>query len=123
MLQRSIRPEFLNRIDEVIVFKPLSESDIREIVTLQLRSVEQMLAKQGITIEVTGDAKDWLAKLGYDPTYGARPLKRVIQKHIVNALSQKILGGEFGAGDTIEVGLDSHGLIEFARKVSAEVVK
>ena len=123
MLQRSIRPEFLNRIDEVIVFKPLSESDIREIVTLQLRSVEQMLAKQGITIEVTGDAKDWLAKLGYDPTYGARPLKRVIQKHIVNALSQKILEGEFGAGDTIEVGLDSHGLIEFARKVSAEVVK
>lgn len=123
MLQRSIRPEFLNRIDEVIVFKPLSEEDIREIVTLQLRYVERMLLKQGITIEVTGEAKDWLAKLGYDPTYGARPLKRVIQKHIVNVLSQKLLEGEFVTGDTIEIGLDSHGMIDFVKKVNAEVMK
>ncbi len=123
MLQRSIRPEFLNRIDEVIVFKPLSEEDIREIVTLQLRYVEQMLLKQGITISVTREAKDWLAKLGYDPTYGARPLKRVIQKHVVNVLSQKLLEGEFVTGDSIEIGLDRHGMIEFARQAGAEVAK
>jgi len=64
---------------------------------------------------VTDEAKDWLAKLGYDPTYGARPLKRVIQKQIVNPLSGKILAGEFGPGDTVEVGLDKQGLIEFRK--------
>jgi ATP-dependent Clp protease ATP-binding subunit ClpB len=123
VLQRTIRPEFLNRIDEIIVFRPLSKDDIRQIVTLQLRRVEEMVQKRGITIEVTDEAKDWLAKLGYDPTYGARPLKRVLQKHIVNTLSQKILEGEFADGDTVEIGLDERGLIGFSRKIAAEVVR
>jgi ATP-dependent Clp protease ATP-binding subunit ClpB len=123
VLQQTIRPEFLNRIDEIIVFKPLREEDIRQIVTLQLRRVVSMLARKGITLDVSKDAKDWIARLGYDPTYGARPLKRVIQKHIVNVLSQRILEGEFADGDSIEVVLDGHGLIEFVKKVTAEVVR
>ncbi|HCV43420.1 MAG TPA: type VI secretion system ATPase TssH, partial [Bacteroidetes bacterium] len=123
LLQRTIRPEFLNRVDEIIVFKPLSENDIRQIVTIQLRRVEELVEKRGIRIEVTEEAKDWLAKLGYDPTYGARPLKRVIQKHIVNVLSQRILEGGFEEGDTVEVGLDQRGLIDFVKKVTDEVVR
>lgn len=120
LLKKNIRPEFLNRIDEVIVFKPLAQADIRAIVTLQLKHVEQLLSEKGITLDVTDDAKDWLAKLGYDPMYGARPLKRVIQKHIVNVMSERILRGDFNDGDTVEVGLDSHGLIEMVTKVHAE---
>ena len=119
MLRQTIRPEFLNRVDEVIIFRPLSRVDIRTIVTLQLRRVQETVAARDMALEITDEAKDWLAKLGYDPTYGARPLKRVIQKHIVNPLSQKILAGEFGAGDTVEVGLDTHGLIGFARRPTA----
>jgi ATP-dependent Clp protease ATP-binding subunit ClpB len=122
LVKRSIRPEFLNRIDEIIVFKPLGQDDIRRIVTLQLQRVESLAAKQGITLAVTDEARDWLAKLGYDPTFGARPLKRVIQKHLVNQLSERILSGEVKAGDTVEVGLDARGLIEFTKSVQAEVL-
>jgi len=120
MLRQTIRPEFLNRIDEIIVFKPLNRHDIRQVVALQLARVEALLAKQGITIEVTDEAKDWIAKLGYDPTFGARPLKRVIQKHVVNTLSEAILKGQFSEGDTLEIGLNAQGLIEFTKKVTAE---
>jgi ATP-dependent Clp protease ATP-binding subunit ClpB len=121
LLRQTIRPEFLNRIDDIIVFKPLSQSDIRKVVTLQLKRVAALLANKGITIEVTDDAKDWIAKLGFDPTFGARPLKRVIQKHIVNVLSERILQGDFHEGDTIRVDLDKHGLIEFVKEIHAEV--
>ncbi len=123
LLKQTIRPEFLNRIDEIIVFKPLSREDIRQVVGLQLRRVAALLEAKGITIEVTDDAKDWLAKLGYDPTFGARPLKRVIQKHIVTPLSQRLLEGDFEEGDTVEVTLDKHGLIAFVKKVAAEAVR
>jgi ATP-dependent Clp protease ATP-binding subunit ClpA len=116
MLKATIRPEFLNRVDEIIIFRPLAQADIRRIITLQLTRVRETVAAREITLEVTDDAKDWLAKLGYDPTYGARPLKRVIQKQIVNPLSGKILAGEFGPGDTVEVGLDKQGLIEFRKQ-------
>jgi ATP-dependent Clp protease ATP-binding subunit ClpB len=119
LLKATIRPEFLNRVDEIIIFRPLAQQDIRRIITLQLKRVQQTVAAREITLEVTDDAKDWLAKLGYDPTYGARPLKRVIQKQIVNPLSGKILSGEFGPGDTVEVGLDTRGLIEFTKRVEA----
>lgn len=123
ILRQTIRPEFLNRIDEVIVFRPLGQSEIREIVTLQLKQVQGLVAKKGLILEVTSEAKDWLAKLGYDPTYGARPLKRVIQKHIINPLSAKVLMGEFVEGDTVEVGLDAHGLIAFSKQALVEAVK
>ncbi len=121
LLKKTIRPEFLNRVDEIIVFKPLRHEDIRAIVSLQLKRVEEMLKQKGITLEVTDEAKDWLAKLGYDPMFGARPLKRVIQKHIVNAIAEKLLAGNFSEGDTVEVDLDSRGLIEFVKKVTADV--
>ena len=121
LLKQTIRPEFLNRIDEIIVFKPLSQTDIRQVVTVQLKRVEALTMKQGITIEVTDEAKDWIAKLGFDPTYGARPLKRVIQKHIVNVLSEMILAGAFSEGDNVEIGLNERGLIKFEKKVASEV--
>ncbi len=123
MLRQTIRPEFLNRIDEVIVFKPLGKEDIRAIVTLQLKHVQSLAAKKGLILEVTNEAKDWLAKLGYDQAFGARPLKRVIQKHVVNPLSARMLSGDFMEGDTVEVGLDTHGLIDFKKEQPSEAVK
>ncbi len=123
MLRQTIRPEFLNRVDEIIVFKPLTQDDIRLVVALQLRRVDAMLAKQGILLQVTPRAMNWLAKEGYDPTFGARPLKRVIQKQIVNALSERILRGEFGEGDHVEADLDKQGMIEFTRKAGAVVTE
>ena len=121
MLRQSIRPEFLNRIDEIILFKLLSKEDLRRVVELQLRGVQKMLAQKEITLEFTAGAKDWIAKLGYDPSLGARPMKRVIQKHVINKLSEGLLSGTFGEGDTVQVALDKHGLIEFVKKVPAEV--
>lgn len=116
LLRQTIRPEFLNRIDEIILFKPLSMEDIRSIVDIQLKRVKAMLLKNEIKLFVTDEAKNWLAKLGFDPSFGARPLKRTIQKYIVNHLSEKILSNEFSAGDTVEVRLDRRGLIEFVKK-------
>ena len=122
MLRQSIRPEFLNRIDEIVLFKLLNKSDLRKIVDLQLKRVKEMLAQKEITLEVTDEAKDWLVRLGYDPTLGARPLKRVIQKQIVNKLSEHLLAGDFSDRDSIEVHLDKRGLIEFVKKAHAEAV-
>jgi ATP-dependent Clp protease ATP-binding subunit ClpB len=103
LLRKTIRPEFLNRIDEVVLFKPLTRTEIRQIVNIQLERIQKMLAQKEIKLEVTNEAKDWLAKLGFDVTYGARPLKRVIQKYLVNPLSQELLAGNFAGGDTIKV--------------------
>ncbi len=123
MLRQTIRPEFLNRIDEIIVFKPLRPEDIRKIVTLQLKRVQALLDGRHITLDVSDEAKDWLAKLGYDPMYGARPLKRVIQKHVTNPLSERILNGELSDGDTVELGLDHAGLLTFSKVAATEEVK
>jgi ATP-dependent Clp protease ATP-binding subunit ClpB len=117
LLKQSIRPEFLNRIDEVIVFKPLGRDDIRKVVSLQLAGVKRMAEKKGIALSVSEEAIDWIATLGYDPLYGARPLKRVVQKHIVNPLAEKLLASEYSEGDAIDVGLGREGTITFARKV------
>jgi len=94
MLRKTIRPEFLNRIDEIIMFKPLSDSEIRSIVKLQLDGLKEMLAKNDITFDITDAAIDLIARLGFDPHYGARPVKRVIQRNVLNELSKKILSGE-----------------------------
>ncbi|WP_353130950.1 ATP-dependent Clp protease ATP-binding subunit, partial [Parapedobacter pyrenivorans] len=94
LLQKSVRPEFLNRIDEVIMFTPLSREEIGKIVHLQFAHVQRQLAEMGIQLTASEEALDWLAQLGYDPQYGARPLKRVIQKHILNELSKEILAGK-----------------------------
>ncbi len=121
LLRQSIRPEFLNRVDEVIIFRPLGASDIREVVDLQLRRVEEMIQKRGIRCEFSDAAKDWLGEAGYDPMFGARPLKRVIQKRIVNPLSRRILAGEFGEGDCVAIDLDPADTLEFTRKIQVAV--
>ncbi|HTY01892.1 MAG TPA: ATP-dependent chaperone ClpB [Bacteroidota bacterium] len=123
LLRQTIRPEFLNRIDEIIVFKPLRPEDIRQVVTLQLKRVQSLLDNHGITLQVSEEAKDWLAKLGYDPMYGARPLKRVIQKHVTNPLSEKILKGELAGGEAVELGLDKAGLLTFTTVPVTEEVR
>jgi ATP-dependent Clp protease ATP-binding subunit ClpB len=91
MLKQNIRPEFLNRIDETIMFTPLSEHEIEEIVGLQVRSIQKMLQENGITMEVTPSALHFLAEEGYDPEFGARPVKRVIHRLVLNRLSKDIL--------------------------------
>ena len=94
LLKQTIRPEFLNRIDEVIMFTPLTEKEIAEIVRLQLHKIEEMLQANDIHLEVTDDAIRFLAAEGYDPQYGARPLKRVLQREVLNKLSKMILADE-----------------------------
>lgn len=121
LLRQTIRPEFLNRIDEIILFKPLTEGDIRKIVNLQLHQLEEKLARNQMTLKIDNEVMDWLGKLGFDITFGARPLKRTIQKYITNVLSEKILNADFLPGDTIEVILDNRGLIEFRKGKSDKV--
>ncbi|GAA4177240.1 ATP-dependent chaperone ClpB [Sphingobacterium ginsenosidimutans] len=103
LLKQSIRPEFLNRIDEVIMFTPLSRDEIGDIVRLQFTHVQKQLAEQNIFITASDEAMDWLAQLGYDPIYGARPLKRVIQKRILNELSKEILSGKVSRDSIIRL--------------------
>jgi len=94
LLKQTVRPEFINRIDDIVMFTPLSNENIREIVGLQLKSVTKLLAQQNITLDATPEALDYLSKKGYDADFGARPVKRVIQKEVMNELSKKILSGE-----------------------------
>jgi ATP-dependent Clp protease ATP-binding subunit ClpB len=94
ILKQSVRPEFLNRIDEVVMFRPLSRKDIRAITELQLNGLRAMMAKQSIELEFTKEAMDWLAEEGFNPEFGARPLKRVIQKRVLNKLSDALLMGK-----------------------------
>ena len=89
-----IRPEFLNRIDDIVMFTPLNESNIKEIVRLQLEALKKMLEKQQITLDATEEAITYLSKKGFDPQYGARPVKRTLQKEVLNNLSKGILSGE-----------------------------
>jgi ATP-dependent Clp protease ATP-binding subunit ClpB len=116
LLKTTIRPEFLNRVDEIILFMPLTENEIRAIVDLQLKYLVEKVERNNMKLIIDDEVKDWLGKLGFDIAYGARPLKRTIQKYIVNALSEKILTAEFLPGDTIEAKLNKQGLIEFVKK-------
>ncbi len=110
-LQREFLPEFLNRIDEVIVFHPLGKKEIRQIVDLQLARLEKQLAENGYGLIVSDNAKTLLAEEGYDPVYGARPLKRVIQQRLQNALANRILSGELPEGSTIQVDATPDGFV------------
>ena len=105
-LREAFRPEFLNRIDEIIVFEPLTESELGKIVELMLREVAGRLSDRRVEFEVTDAAKAELVKEGYDRVYGARPLRRTVQRKIENALAKRILGGEFAEGDIIRVDYD-----------------
>ncbi len=105
-LTRHFRPEFLNRVDDIIVFRPLSRDDLVHIVEIQLRKLEEMLTARGIHLEVTPEAAELLARQGYDPVYGARPLKRVIQRELQNVIALELLEGRFSEGDTVRVERD-----------------
>jgi ATP-dependent Clp protease ATP-binding subunit ClpB len=102
-LKRTIRPEFLNRIDDTIMFSPLSREDIAKIAMIQLNDVQNRASEAGITLEITEEALDWLGQLGYDPQFGARPLKRVIQRKVLNELSKLILSGEAETGSAVKL--------------------
>jgi ATP-dependent Clp protease ATP-binding subunit ClpC len=114
-LKQTFRPEFLNRIDEVIVFEPLTEEQIRQIVALLMKEVQKRLSERGITLELTEEAKEWLATEGFDPFYGARPLKRAIQRYVESPLSMRILNGEFEEGDSILITADENKL-QFSKR-------
>ena len=111
MLRKTIRPEFLNRIDETILFTPLSEDEIRQIVRLQLGNVKDMLKQQGIELEATDAAVDYLARVGYDPEFGARPVKRAIQEYVLNDLSKRLLADDVNRDKPITVDCQSDGLV------------
>jgi ATP-dependent Clp protease ATP-binding subunit ClpC len=108
-IQKQFRPEFLNRLDDIIVFHELAEEQLRKIVDLMVKDLETRLSERNMSIELTEKAKSWLSKEGYDPAYGARPLRRVIEKHIENPLSSKVLRGELKEGDTVKVDADKDG--------------
>jgi ATP-dependent Clp protease ATP-binding subunit ClpB len=107
-LRNHFRPEFLNRVDDIIVFRPLSREDLVRIVDLQLVRLDQLLAARNLRLEVTPEVRELLAEQGYDPVYGARPLKRVIQRELQNRIALELLEGTFNEGDTIRVERDGH---------------
>ncbi len=103
LLKQTIRPEFINRVDEIVVFKPLHKDEIEQVVKLQIKQLQKMLQTQGIELQVSDTAVDWLAVAGYDPMFGARPVKRVIQKNLLNELSKRILSGSVKTDRPIKV--------------------
>jgi ATP-dependent Clp protease ATP-binding subunit ClpB len=116
-VQQHFRPEFINRIDDIIVFHPLGAEQIRAIVDIQLSSLRQRLADRDMILTLTVGARDQLGEAGFDPVYGARPLKRAIQQQVENPLAERILRGEFSPGDTVTVdGRDGQLLFEKAAR-------
>ena len=111
LLKKTIRPEFLNRIDEIIMFKPLSRNEIHGIVKLQFEMVKNMLAKNGVHLEISDAAITKLSDAGYDPQFGARPLKRVIQRMVLNELSKMILSGEVEKDHKILIDVENNKLV------------
>jgi len=114
ILKNFFRPEFLNRVDEIVVFKPLSRENLGEIVGIQLEHVADLLKDRGLKLEISPQALNWLAEVGYDPEFGARPLKRAIQREVQDPLALKILSGEFSEGETIKIEL-ADGTLSFAK--------
>ena len=110
LLKQQLKPEFLNRIDEIVMFEPLTRRDIGRIVDIQLGVVRRMLAENGIRLEYTDKAREWIAAAGYDPLYGARPVKRTIQRYVVNDLSKRILAGDVNREQPIRIDADDKGL-------------
>ena len=119
-LKATFRPEFLNRVDEIIIFHTLTPEQVEQIVDLQMQEIQQRLREQGLEIEVTEQAREWLANEGFDRDFGARPLRRALQKHVENALALRLLNGEFKAGDVVVVDANKKGVL-FQRKESVEV--
>ncbi len=113
ILKQNLRPEFLNRIDEIVMFRPLSRENMRKIVEIQFRQIQELLAESGITLEADSKVLDTLAEIGYDPTFGARPLRRILQKRILNELSKEILSGKVSKDSVIAVEMDEYDRIHF----------
>ncbi|MBN2462745.1 MAG: AAA family ATPase [Dehalococcoidia bacterium] len=118
-LKKTFRPEFLNRIDDTIIFRPLTEENLKKIVDLLILEVEKRLADKNISLELDDEAKAWLLKEGYEPAYGARPLRRAIQRHVENPLSSRILQGEIKDGETVVVGVSGDVLNFTTKKVKS----
>jgi len=114
-LKETFRPELLNRIDETIIFEPLTEADLKQVVELLTNDVRKRLAERGVGLELTEAAKEALVKEGFDPVFGARPLRRTVQRRVENPLSKRILSGEFGEGDTVLVDVTPDGEYVFSR--------
>ena len=111
VVQAHFRPEFINRLDELVVFHPLAKSEIREIARIQISYLGKRLHERQLQLQVSDSALDWLADLGFDPVYGARPLKRAIQQNLENPLATRILSGEYSAGDVVTVDIAGNGLL------------
>jgi ATP-dependent Clp protease ATP-binding subunit ClpB len=110
VVRKHFRPEFLNRIDEIILFKRLGRDQMDSIVTIQLKRVDKLLENRRMAIALDAGALHWLGERGYDPVYGARPLKRVIQKALIDPIARKLLAGDLMDGSVIQVGADQSGL-------------
>jgi ATP-dependent Clp protease ATP-binding subunit ClpB len=119
-LKSFFRPEFLNRVDEIIIFNPLTKALLKEIVDIQLKRMKRYISERKIDVRLTDSAKEYFASIGFDPVYGARPLKRVLQKIILNELALKILDGTFTEGDVIEVDHENNQIV-FHKVVPAEM--
>ena len=122
LLRKTVKPEFINRIDEIVMFRPLVRKDVRKIVTIQVDLIKKRLAESGIHLEVSDEALDRLAKLGYDPQFGARPLKRVLQREILNELSKQILAGKINKDAVIHVEIKNDVEFEFINLEPAETM-
>ena len=116
-VQAHFRPEFINRIDDIVVFHPLGAAQIRAIVDIQLASLKARLAERDMVLELANEARDLLGQAGFDPVYGARPLKRAIQQQIENPLAERILQGQFAPGDRILVA-EEGGLLKFEKRAN-----
>ena len=121
-LKNAFRPEFLNRIDEIILFSSLSKEDMAKIVKLQMEDIQSRLEEHGLQVELTEETVTWLASEGYDPAFGARPLKRALQKHVESPLSISLLSGEFSTGDTVLVDIEDDGVV-FKKKEAVDIAQ
>ncbi|MFL5034909.1 MAG: AAA family ATPase, partial [Microvirga sp.] len=119
VVRSAFRPEFLNRVDEIILFHRLKKPDMGRIVDIQMRRLQKLLDERKITLNLEPSARDWLAEKGWDPAYGARPLKRVIQKAVQDPLAELILSGRIKDGETVSISVGAHGLVFNGEAVAA----
>jgi ATP-dependent Clp protease ATP-binding subunit ClpB len=118
-VRAAFRPEFLNRLDEILLFHRLFKAQMARIVEIQLDRLSKRLADRNITVQLDDKAKAWLAQHGYDPVYGARPLKRVIQRHLENPLAMSVLEGKIADGSTVRISAGEDGIVIDGRKIKA----
>jgi ATP-dependent Clp protease ATP-binding subunit ClpA len=121
-LKQTFRPEFLNRIDDIVIFQPLTQEDLKKIIDMLILEVEKRLADRDIKLDLDEEARAWLLKEGYDPAYGARPLRRAIQRYVENPLSSKILRGEIKDGETVVVSVGGD-VLSFSTKKKVKAAK